>query len=266
MKTNTVDLSGYLISNPLVVPANGENDSKIIMHLMTARGTRDTGDGNFSIIKTNIPVLSKDPKIVEIAGDFQQFDFVRIKCVLTTASKEKTSKCPACEEPYTDTKLISYVEPIYVERIEKCGTEEKANECLIKHLEVSQEVRLIGHVMFEPISIKNSKGKDICQYQLGVARTYRIHGSRDEEKSDFPWVKSFGKNARDDIKRLKVGTGVLIDGALQSRSVEKIVKCEHCGREFKLEERLLLEVVPYESEYLTNYVTDAEIEEDQESA
>lgn len=261
-KTNNVDLCGYLTGDPLIInPENG--NSKIIMHMIAGRGTRDTGDGNYSMIKTNIPILSKDSKIIKAADNFKKYDFIRIKGVITTAVKEKTSVCPKCGKEYVDEKMITYIEPIYIERIEECMTEEKANEALTSHLEVSEEIRIIGHVTNEPQPVRNFKSKiSTCQYQVAVTRTYRICGSKDEEKSDFPWVKSYGKNAKEDLKRIKVGTSVLIDGALQSRPVKKSIKCEHCGNEFSLDERFLLEVIPYETEYLNNYTTDKELEAD----
>ena len=80
----------------------------------------------------------------------------------------------------------------------------------------------------------------------------------DEEKTDFPWVKSYGKNAKDDLLRLRTGSGVFIEGFLQTRAVERKCRCSTCGSMYTWND-YAMEIVSYETEYLKDYVTDEEL-------
>ena len=56
-------------------------------------------------------------------------------------------------------------------------------------------------------------------------RKFRIQTDPPEIKTDYPWVKSYGENAKEDKNRLRVGSEVYIDGCLQARSVQRHAFC-----------------------------------------
>ena len=252
-KTNMVDLCGSLFNPPKVT----ENKDKATFILVTTRGKRDTGLRESSIKWDLIVVATKDTEIIETISTLQQYDIVRLKGVIVTRPLQKKTICPHCKTINTFQSLMTYAEPIYIEKIGEAANEEEAKDMVYNRREVSNELRAIGTLCTEPTKIELKK-VNICQYQIAIARTYRIKGSTDDEKDDKPWIKTYGKNAEEGLKRLKKGSLILIDGCLQAREQKKATKCCQCGNDYEFVDKML-EIVPYEIEYLRNYVTDNEL-------
>ena len=81
-------------------------------------------------------------------------------------------------------------------------------------------------------------------------------------KTDFPYVKSYGKQADDDYKYVDVGDDILLDGCIQTREYDKILECD-CGAKTKYKDTSL-EIVPYQTEYFINRTNIDKIKEDNE--
>ncbi len=251
MKTNNLDLCGYIIRNPRIT----SNKDRATCIIGTTRGNREVGNRERQCRWDCIVIRTKDDAIIQKIDELQQYDVVRIKAVLVTKYAPKISKCPMCGREHSDLSLVVYAEPIYIEKLAHFDNDEEARDFVYDRKEISNQLRIIGDICNEPEKIKNFKSTiTTCQYQIAIPRTYRLKGSNDDEKTDFPWVKSYGKNAKEDLIRLQKGSTVLIDGCLQARKQIKQIKCE-CGEEYSYEDSAL-EVVPYETEYLKNYKTD----------
>lgn len=251
MKTNNLDLCGYVLKN-VQVTSNKDRATAIIG---TTRGNRETGSSDKQCRWDYIVVRTKDPAIIEEISKLEPFDVVRIKAVLVTKYAPKKSTCPTCGREHIAQSLVVYAEPIYIEKIAHLENADEAQDFVFERREISNQLRVIGDICNDPEKIKNFKSAaTTCQYQIAIPRTYRLKGSTDDEKTDFPWVKSYGKNAKEDLLRLQKGSTILIDGCLQARKQIKKTSCE-CGTEYPWEDNAL-EIVPYETEYLKNYKTD----------
>lgn len=252
-KTNMLDECGVLLNPPKIT----ENKDKATFILVTTRGRRETGLKENAVRWDCIVIATKDTEVIEKVSTLQALDVVRMKGVLVTRPLPKKTICPHCKTINIYQGLMTYAEPIYIEKIMHANNEEEARELIYNRREISNEVRIIGTICNDPTKI-DFKKSSVCQYQIAVPRTYRIKGSTDDDKADFPWVKSYGKNAIEDLKRLKKSSLILIDGCLQAREQAKTCQCEQCGNSYEYIDKML-EIVPYETEYLKNYATDEDL-------
>lgn len=254
-KFNQVRLYGIVLKPVRVT----ETKDRATALLKVVRNSRETGDTDKQLRQDCPIVMSSDPEIVEKMSEFEPNDMVYVKGVIVTKSVEKATTCPCCNNDNAASGTIVYVEPIYVERREHGLSQKEAIDLLYEKKEISNEVTVIGNLCIDPQKVTALKKTTISQYQIAIPRTYRVKGSQDDEKTDFPWVKSYGSKAKEDLKRLHVGSTVLIDGYIQARTAPRHTECAHCKTEYDWSDPAM-EIVPYETEYLKNYVTDEELE------
>ena len=259
-KTNQVSIYAAVMK-----PARVDtNRTRATAAVMIMRGDRDSGDPNTQPRRDYPMIASKDPKIVADMANWEENDIVLIKGVLVTKTVQYVSICERCGAQNQSTGMLTYIEPIHVMTIKHTNSQEEAIDEIYRNREISNEMRIVGTLCNDPIEKKLSR-TTLCTYQLAVPRTYRIKGSTDEEKIDFPFIKSYGKNAKEDVKRIKSGSLVLIDGYLQTRTIKNEIECNYeladgsiCGNKY-FSKNSLMEVVPFEIEYLRNYVTDEDL-------
>jgi single-stranded DNA-binding protein len=169
------------------------------------------------------------------------------------------SNCKHCGARNSNEGVIVFVNPIYTKVVEKELTLEQGTELLKNSCEISNQVHLVGMLCREPIGFHHdAKNLDITNYQLAVSRKFHILEDSQDNRVDFPWIKSYGSIAKDDFKFLKKGSYVLIDGMIQSRDIQRKQTCCQCGKEYEFNETAI-DIVPYSTEYLRNFRTDEEI-------
>ena len=84
------------------------------------------------------------------------------------------------------------------------------------------------------------------------------------ERTDYPWVYSYGDKSIEDYQNLEKGALVFVDGALQARKFKEQYTCGVCGEEYDVRGRTL-EVLSYDTEYLRlpNLASDDEEDDDE---
>lgn len=126
-----------------------------------------------------------------------------------------------------------------------------------KHFkEVSNQALIVGTVVSTPEMIPGSKFP-CCRFRLGVDRKYFIKTQGDIH-ADYPWVYSYAQEAERDFKYLQKGSLILVDGFIQNRRVKSNMQCQNCGIIYQYEDAAT-EFVPYSVEFLSDYLTDADI-------
>lgn len=260
---NELRLRGQVWKAPNVKKDEDGNYAFGICYIQVVRGAREIEDGN-EYLKTDIPIImTKDPKICAEMETWTECDIVDVYGNFTTKNLNKSSYCTHCEENGIMTKnssagVMAYTNPIFAEKIKDCETRREALEYLSAHKEISNKITFMGHLTREPKKIKTKRGVTVTQYQIAANRKYRIKTDAPENKTDYPWVKSYGDNAIEDKKRLTTGSLVLLDGIIQARTVYRTTTCSCCGKEYKWQDKTM-EIVPYTTEYLTGFRTDEEI-------
>ena len=249
-KTNQVTLCGVLKKDPRI---NERNDyASVVMKTMI--GPRNDGENKkYRYVYTII--ISRDPSIIDVIDTLKENDLVYVKGVVVTRNVTKKHPCPICHETVADDGQIVYCEPIYMEKIRSLEADE-TQKVLNEHCEISNEARVLGHVITDPHDVpgKNRSSK----YRIAIERTYRLVNSTEDEKTDFPLVHSFGDNAKEDMLRIHSGSLVLIDGYLQSFEKKVPCKCPNCGADHEWSDTRM-EIIPFETEYLHDYVTNKEL-------
>lgn len=252
-KHNNVFLYGYVKDSPIIISDEKTNTpSRCVFNVLALRGVRDFGN-NLDYAKIDsIRVMSFRPDIIKIAQNIKSGTMVEIKGSFTTRNVKKTVNCDRCGEKNSILGSISFVNPIYLGIREKVSGKEEALELLKEKYEISNQATIIGMLCREPkLFITNTELK-ITTYQMAVMRKYKVHNDNTENAVDFPWIKTYGKLAISDIKALKKGAYVFIDGVIQARNIERITDCEACDNEIHWKE-MVEEIVPYAVEYLRGH-------------
>ena len=258
---NYVSLIGSVVSAPRIVDL--EESQRATMTLKVIKGDRDSHDGDIQLKVTYPIIISLNKHMVEIMSKLQPNDIVIVKGNLITATVDKGYKaCPYCDSENIFPGLITYVNPIDI-LVHKQNIEDpkEALKIILENKEFSNEVCVIGHLCTPPEQVATLKSVPVVQYKLGIPRKFRIKEDPLNVKSDFPYIKSFGQNAIDDLDNLKTGSTVLIDGYLQARKFPKKIECSNCGKTYE-DKDTALEIVTYHTEYLRHCKHDDEEDDD----
>lgn len=263
-KHNYVLLNGLVTQEPRIIRDDDGNYLRAMCSITVIRGERDFGD-TIKNLKYDCPVIMTGmPAKVEEIASWHMNDMVEIKGVLTTKEVKKATICKECGHKNVVEGNVVYINPIWMERKENELTKEQALELLQKRCEVSNCLTVIGTLCRDVDVYRGGKGPTTAQYQLAVNRKFRLKDDSAEIRTDYPWVKSYGGIAEDDSKFLKQGSVVFIDGMLQTRDILRTTTCEECGTSYQWQDSAM-EIIPYEVEYLQNFIT-AEEQEAQEKA
>ena len=142
-----------------------------------------------------------------------------------------------------------YFSPIFAEKVRSFEEQGEAHSCVLNRAEISNTVFLLGNLTCEPIQWYVEK-KPYTRYQLAINRKYCPKGLQEvTERTDYPWVYSFGQQAVDDYKVLHTGSSVFVDGTLRTRKYKETYKCKECGEEFDVPCRTI-DVLSHDTEYL----------------
>lgn len=257
-KHNLVILNAQVLQEPKIFKDDKTNEYvRGICTVLTIRGVRDFGN-NLNHIKYDSPIImTGNPELIEKMADWHTGDMVEIKGSVTTKDVVKSTTCKQCGNKNKRKGSVVYINPIYLEQREKGLSREEGQELLKQRCEVSNLVTIIGPACREPVVYKTDKGLLITTYQVAIRRKYRIKDDSPENKTDFPWIKSYGSIALNDYKTIKKGTYLFIDGMIQVRDIERNQVCEKCGFEYKWKDTAM-EIIPFATEYLRDYKTEEE--------
>lgn len=228
---------------------------------------RPTTSGEFASRRLQIDcplIYTRNQEMAMRMQDLKTGDMVDIRGVVTSRECRKSTRCPSCEHKNTSAGNIVYVTPIYM-RVNEQADEDKGLALLKDRAEVSNIVNVIGNLCRDPDCYTDANGRHYAQYQLAVNRRIHIKEDADEIRTDYPWVKTFGNQAFDDSTYLHMGSCVYINGALQTRKIERKTVCEACGHEYEWRDDAA-EIVPYYIGYLANCDTPEEVDDHGEEA
>lgn len=255
---NSISMTGAVLKAPFIKVDDDGNYKYSMCEIEVVRGNREVGDNKHFPKSENPRIISHDPVCVKEMASWKENDIVQIKGVIAVLNAKKSSFCTHCGEKNSAEGALVYVAPIFCFVLDHAETAEEAHKKIVEMREISNQINVIGTLCRDPKSVSPKEGLTITQYQIALNRKYVIRSDPPEIRSDYPWVKSYGENAEKDLMYLHTGSEVFIDGLVQARSVQRHSVCAACGKEYTWKERVL-EIVPYETEYLTNYYTEEEI-------
>ena len=264
-RQNIVFLYGR-VSKPPVIQMNKETGEYIygMVYLDTVRGLRSAND-DAAYVKHDHPlIMSREKEILDRIRDWKENDIVTVKGVITSKMIPKASVCPFCTENGQMVKNevmgnLIYITPIFVQKVKSYDDKVSAVEDLIAHREISNQLYVLGTLVRDPKLFTTKKGLQITQYPVAINRKFTIRTDDPSIRTDWPVVKSYGEQARNDKVYLQYQAEVIIDGFLQARTLKRKVKCKCCERIYEYKDHSM-ELVPYDVEYVTGHKSKEQVE------
>ena len=259
---NSIFLFGRVHGQPLIsYNETKEEIVKVVIALSVISNRERTFNLENKNSVTTILLISQNKEIMKKMTELENNDVIQVKGTLTTRNYTKRSVCEKCGTINVKEGIMSFVNPIYLNVIKTKNSREEAMNLVRKNFEVSNIATIIGTLCREPELHKSEDGEITTQYQLAIDRKYRIKEDHPLIRTDYPWVKSYGSNAEMDHICLETGSCVFIDGLLRSRQFQRRTICdnEECKEEYSWTDRSL-EIIPYSTEYLKNFMTPEERE------
>lgn len=264
---NEVTLYGRVIQDPKLFynSTDETNPSRTLLRVIGAisvvRGIRDFGAVD-KRIRIDVPiVLSQNKKIMKLMKTWEVGDMILIRGTLATVNVTKSICCPNCQQMEPIKTTLAFINPIFMKTECKGLSPEEGNQDMRQNAEISNRITVIGKACTAPELFITDKGQKITNYQLDIMRKYRIKEDDEENKHDFPFVKSYGYVADNDYRAIQEGGMVFVDGAIQTREYTRAHTCPFCQTEYIYRDSAT-EIVPYSTEYLTGCKTMEEIEEE----
>lgn len=268
-RENTVFLHGQINDTPklYVKPDGSYLQAGFSMKVMRRPFLTGEGQQNTGVLRIDYPiVITKDADLMKTCSILKKGDMVDIKGVLTTRDVNKSYICP---NGHKNTQLGTsvFITPIFICRREIELSEEEGYNLLRQRSEISNNIMMIGTLCRDPVFYEQDNGSNSCmtQYQIASNRRYHIRDGHEEERTDYPWVKTVGKQGKDDYAHLKTGSTIFINGAIQTREIERLMVCEECGEQF-IKKEVASELFPYSVEYLKDCVFENPAGTDEDAA
>lgn len=255
---NLTYLLGFVTFVQIYSLPNGEPYA--MAYITVGRAQRKTGDHKDHLKLDNPLIMSRNPEVVKEMSTWEQNDIVYIKGTIAAKGLKKASFCTFCETKNSADGVLVYINPIYARKLKHCASQDEAQQCVADNREISNQVFVFGTLCTDPKKITPKEGLVVTQYQVALNRKFRIQEDPPEQKSDYPWVKSYGENALQDRIHLHIGSQIFVDGCVQARKVNRHTVCATCQKRYDWVDRAL-EIVPYETEYIANFYTTEEREE-----
>ena len=257
-RQNYVHLLGVLEKKPAIQTDAAGNYKTAVAFLRVIRGPRSVGDNRY-VAKYDVPIImTHEPETIKQLSGFDKDDALEIKGTIATAAIKKSSFCDKCNTKNAKDGTLVYINPIDVMFIRHLKDETEVNDFLNSCSEISNEILCFCTLVRDPKKITPKSGLTVTQYHVALNRKYRIRTDDPEVKTDYVWVKSYGKNAEDDRERLHVGSEIFVDGCIQARKVQRHAICEACGADYIWPDKAM-EIVPFANEYVLDYYTDEDI-------
>lgn len=247
-RENVITLVGAVSTSPTVALVEGFGTYKLGFSLQVLRRNNRTDEPHVLVCGLD------EATAKELFGKLRKGAFVIVRGGVITSMKPKIVKCSRCGAEKTVntlvTEVVAYAPPVILN-----GAYDKE-----ELREVANNLNIIGSVCTSVLSRCSTNGTNMTQYQIAVSRKY--HVAEQAEKTDYPWIKTFGHQADEDAKHLHKGSQIYVNGALQTREVSKNITCDDCGEQLVYSE-VVGEIVPYDVEYLANCDFDEESADEQ---
>ena len=267
---NKVSIYGQILKIKMTSAAKeGEDDAFISMAVMVMRRRKAgfgiiNGSNRIDVVTVVFRAREQVRRLLDPASRVRENDMIYIYGVYCTVPVRRRWKCPSCGEVNLLDGTGTFIHPL-VFKIEE--TPEKLNVPKITRAmafgmiremdEISNRIKIMGNLCRDPTFYRAENGSAVCTYQIATDRCVHLMEDPPQIVTDYPWVRSLGKNAESDYKHLKTGSLVYIDGSVQSRrQYKRTLQCACCGERTRIVDRDgTMDIVPFEVEYLRNYIS-----------
>ena len=193
-------------------------------------------------------IMTGNKELIAQIKEMEKGDMVDIRGVITTREVVKSTLCQSCGHKNSVQGNSVYVTPIYICRREQKLDSVAGFELLKQRNEISNLAILIGTLCRAP-QVYTDQDRAVTQFQIAVNRKIYLRDNKDSARTDYPWIKSYGKQAKQDSLRLQEGASVYVCGGIQTREIARAFTCEKCGAKYSWKD-MAVEIIPYSVEYL----------------
>lgn len=273
-KENYAFITGIVSKAPVFIADREGNIKEAVLFVRTIRrGPIDTS-GNFDPKYDDPTLRTKDPRLIDKITTLGVNDVIESKCAVVTNYAGRTMTCPYCGHRFVRSSFLTFLAPISLSLRNHCETDTEAMHILndFDVAELSNSVKLIGRLTSPDgprYHESEATGKQSCAYQIAVNRKYLLYGASrffnqksdgneteydrfiNENRSDYPWVISYDRMAKENSEYLHQNSLIYIDGYFHTRPYVKTITCESpdCGKDFDVNGASLT-ITPYDMEYL----------------
>lgn len=268
-RLNDTRLFGFVTEVPQVTKTINNEYTRGMMHIAVIRSSRYSGEsgGEKDRILFDWPlVLTNDPELIRQMEKLKQYDMVEIKGMFLTRKIKKVTYCKVCGARNSIEGNICYIRPSFIIR-RNLGTdkytEKRALQELIANREISNNIVILGNLCNDVNYFKdtvNGRKIETSVYQIATDRKYYVKEDDPENRTDFPLVRSYKRQAVKDRDYLHTGSTVLVDGFLHTREFERKSICSSCEQEYEWKDNTI-EIIPYINEFIANYNSEEEAAE-----
>ena len=227
-RINRVFLRGAVLKPPQVAK-NGDQFIYARVYVTVVRSGLGVADRDDLVCDVPL-IMTRDTACIREIETWGVNDIVSIKGVFASRRIKKSSFCKSCGIKIQIPGVIMYINPIFCEKICHLESESECMQYLEDHRDVSNLMLTFGTLCREPSKHKDKTGSAYAQYQVALNRIFRIKSDPPELRTDYLWIKSYGKNAAMDLQNLHVGSEIFTDCFLQ---VRKIRRRALCGQEYE---------------------------------
>lgn len=254
-KENIVLMEGYIEERP-IIKVDKDGTAKVGEFKLTTLKRMHNNGTKIMPMEFSCPrVRTENPDKIKVISKLKVGDYVRVKGTFSTKPVNKSKGCPECGTSNSVRGILSFVNLIFIDIIERDIFEEdgngglnkqKALEKLKSRSEVSNMFTCIGALVRDVDAYSDPERPNIhaTRYQLAVNRKYLIKEDGPDVKTDYPNIISYGKQAIQDAEQLQEGSVVYVNGFLRSKRVQRKFTCCNCGCVYNWIDPVL-EVVPW---------------------
>ena len=254
---NEVRLFGCIADIPEIIKRNDTGElTRGSFHLATIKSERDDGQNRQNAVYDWPIIITYDGEMVRQMASYKMYDVIEIKGTLTTKKYLKYSFCSVCGKMNAVEGTTVFINPIFMKkRNTENLTEKQAVQWIRENRDISNSITVVGNICNEVDYFHQGKIQTSV-YQIAIDRKLYLKADDPANKTDFPIVRVYGKDAKQDSMCLHKGSCVLIDGYLHTREFdrESICQDENCGQTYTWKDNTT-EIIPFEggTEYLSNY-------------
>lgn len=261
MRENTVILHGQVYGVPKIFINEDNEFVKARFFIKTIRRFGSNKGMGDNFMRFDFPmIVSYEKDIIKKIKELGEGDMVDIKGVTTTYNVVKKRRCPDCENIEKDNGVLNCITPLYVCKREEGLDEQQGFELLKERNEISNNAYIMGTVISDVNFYEDDK-MAYSQYQMIVGRKYHIKTDLSDRRVDFPFIKSYGDNGRNDNKMLRKGSHIFISASVSTREFSRQYCCSKCNKIYEKKDTAL-EFTPYSIEYLDDKTDEYEEQEE----
>lgn len=249
-----------------------EYGKSALVLVTTWLGDRAYEATKMDIKRPSILIYTEEKEMAENLAKWKKNDIISLRGFIATRDVDKSAICPkcqtvnrrvdACKEARSGGNLV-YVYPIYAEVRKHFDERNDAVDYLKSQKEITNRVFILGRLTKDPekyTRYQEDISETVTRFPIAVNRKYCAKGFEQVlEKTDYPWIYSLGEKGERDFLALHADSVVYVDGAIVGRQYRETYVCPECGCEYYAD-GTAIEVLSYDTEYLSDYDVDALID------